>query len=172
MLWVSQENRVMWDLASLETDLAGCPRLQEVNSRHAEIQLAALWSKHPQTLFFLNYYFWFCKQQEAQIAASITTSCQRFDRSNEPNADKNVEYKHDRVRQSRTEIHNRHHVPFVWNKPPLIVQHNKESYKLFRCSLMAAHLQPLTCVWLDTFFWRIPRWSACFRMAEIHVNSE
>lgn len=76
-----------------------------------------------------------------------------------------MERKHDRVRQSVTEIHNRHHVPFVWNKPPLIVQQNKEGHKLFRCSPMAAHLQLLARIWLDSLFSCTPQWSARFKMA-------
>lgn len=70
-------------------------------------------------------------------------------------------YKHDAIRQNRTDIYNRHHVPFVWNKLPLIVRHSKGNYELFRCSLMVAHLQLVHCIWLHVFFCRVPCWSAC-----------
>lgn len=107
------------------------------------------------------------------FASGCTNSCINYScmsavwwiKWNKSNVGENVEYKHDKVRQSLTAIHNRHRVPFVWNKPPLIVQQNKESHKLFRCSPMAAQLQPLTCIWLDVVFCRAPRWSACFKMA-------
>lgn len=88
-LWFSQENCVKWDLASLETDLVGRPRLQE------EKNVCLI-----QTPTNILDYFIFCKPQDEQIAASALASCQQFDGSNKLNADKNVDYKHDRMRHS------------------------------------------------------------------------
>lgn len=145
---------------SLETDLAGCPRLPEDKSRHAEMQACCCVIQTPTNIF---KHFCFLTSQKAQIAASITTSSRaaRWIKSNAFIADKYAVYKHEAIRQNRTDIYNRHHVPFVWNKPPLIVRHSKGNYELFRCSLMVAHLQLVHCIWLHVFFCRVPCWSAC-----------
>lgn len=96
-------------------------------------------------------------QPDPQTAASITRAHVRcsaeniFQQKNVLFCWKSERQKDDTVRRSITGIGNWHYVPFV-----CCVAQTKGVMNYSRLSPMAAHLQPLTCVWLDAFFCRAP----------------
>lgn len=132
-----------WDRASLETAVVGHPGLKGEDELRWEV---------PDYKSTENCISLIQTHQLRLYVSSLNDKNQNLIQK------KNVWFQHDRVRQSITGIHIRHHVPFVWNKPPLIVQRNKGSYKLFSRSPMAAHLPPLTYFWPDVFRCDLPVW--------------